>query len=150
LQEQTPDKFSSKDATTTTTFRLNLDIEDAPIFSKVTDYTAFRGQDIIPTFDDIIASEELKDTDEWEQRDYRDPFPDIPINRVKAPYDNTDQYLYTHFELMRQDFLIPLQKAVKGYKEVFNYAKNHEDVGVAMEQVSQQRPYRLYEHVSKN
>ncbi|KAL9548420.1 hypothetical protein MBANPS3_005688 [Mucor bainieri] len=148
----TTDKFSTREAsaTTTTTFKLNMDIEDAPVFSKVTDYTAFRNQDIVPDFEQIVGCDELKDPEEWEARGWRDPFPDVPINRVKAPYDSTDEYLYTHFELMRQDFLIPLQKAVRGYKEVFNYAKSQEDVGVAMEQVSQQRPYRLYEHVHLN
>ncbi|KAK4512223.1 uncharacterized protein ATC70_003759 [Mucor velutinosus] len=148
-QEYTADKFSTRE-TSATTFRLNLDIEDAPVFSKVTDYTAFRKQDIVPDFEQIVACDELKDPEEWESRGWRDPFPDVPINRVKTPYDTIDEYLYTHFELMRQDFLIPLQKAVRGYKVAFNYAKNQEDVGVAMEQVSQQRPYRLYEHVHLN
>jgi hypothetical protein len=144
-----PDKFSSREPTAT--FRLNLDIEDAPVFSKVTDYTAFRNQEVVPDFDDIITAEEIKDPEEWENRHYRDPFPDVPINRVKAPYDSTDQYLYTHFELMRQDFLIPLQRAVKGYKEVYNYSKGKEDLGEAMEsQSSRQLPYRLYEHVSNS
>ncbi|OAD02352.1 hypothetical protein MUCCIDRAFT_143979 [Mucor lusitanicus CBS 277.49] len=147
--EYTADKFSTRE-TSATTFKLNLDIEDAPVFAKVTDYTAFRNQDIVPDFEQIVACDELKDPEEWESRGWRDPFPDVPINRVKAPYDTVDQYLYTHFELMRQDFLIPLQKAVRGYKEVFNYAKSQEDVGVAMEQVSQQKPYRLYEHVHLN
>lgn len=145
--EYTADKFSTRE-TSATTFKLNLDIEDAPVFSKVVDHTAFRNQDIVPNFEQIVACDELKDPEEWESRGWRDPFPDVPVNRVKAPYNNVDEYLYTHFELMRQDFLIPLQKAVRGYKEVYNYAKNQEDVGVAMEQVPQQRPYRLYEHVS--
>ncbi|KAI8647890.1 RNA helicase [Parasitella parasitica] len=144
------DKFSTREPEATTTFRLNMDIEDAPIFSKVTDYTAFRGQDIIPNFEQIVIAEELRDPNEWDQRNYRDPFPDVPVNRVKQPYDSTDQYLYTHFELMRQDFLIPLQKAVKGYKEVFNDTNINDDAGISMEQVSQQRPYRLYEHVHLN
>lgn len=141
----TPDKFSSREATTT--FRLNVDIDDTPVFSKVTDYTSFRDQEIIPDFDDIISAEELKDPEEWANRDYRMPFPDVPINRVKQPYGSVDQYLYTHFELMRQDFLIPLQKAVKAYKEVYSYTKSKDDQGVAMENVSNQQPYRLYEHV---
>ncbi|EPB87088.1 hypothetical protein HMPREF1544_06112 [Mucor circinelloides 1006PhL] len=148
-ESHTPDKFSTREISATT-FKLNLDIEDAPVFSKVTDYTAFRDQEIVPDFEQIVACDELKDPEEWEARGWRDPFPDVPVNRVKAPYESIDQYLYTHFELMRQDFLIPLQKAVRGYKEVFNYAKNQEDVGVAMEQASQQRPYRLYEHVHLN
>jgi hypothetical protein len=144
-----PDKFSSREPDSAATFRLNLEIEDAPVFSKVVDYTAFRNQQVVPDFDDIITAEEIKNPEEWENRDYRDPFPDVPVNLVKAPYDSADQYLYTHFELMRQDFLIPLQRAVKGYKEVYNYSKEKEDVGEAMEsQSSSQKPYRLYEHVS--
>lgn len=127
---------------------MNLEIDDQPIFAKVTDYTAFREQEIIPDFDDIITKVEIKDPDEWDARHYSDPFPDVPVNRVKAPYDSIDQYLYTHFELMRQDFLIPLQQAVKSYKEVYNYSKYKVDVGEAMESVSAQKPYRLYEHVS--
>lgn len=139
-------KFSTKEKAT---FKLNMDIEDVPVFSKVTDYTAFRKQDIIPDYDDIITAEELKDPEVWENRNFRTPLPDIPINRIKTPYDNTDQYLYTHFELMRQDFLIPLQKAVKAYKEVYNYTKTKDDQGAAMETASNQQPYRLYEHVRK-
>ncbi|KAG2233421.1 hypothetical protein INT48_007451 [Thamnidium elegans] len=140
-------KFSSGE---TAVFRLNMDMDDTPVFSKVVDYTAFRNQDIIPDYDDIITAEELKDPEVWENRNFRTPFPDIPINRIKTPYDNADQYLYTHFELMRQDFLIPLQKAVKAYKEVYNYTKTKDDQGLAMETASNQQPYRLYEHVRLN
>lgn len=126
---------------------MNLEIDDQPIFAKVTDYSSFRTQEIIPDFDSIITNEEIKDPEEWESRHWKDPFPDIPVNRVKTPYESVDQYLYTHFELMRQDFLIPLQQAVKSYKEVYNYSKDKADVGEAMESVSAQKPYRLYEHV---
>ncbi|KAI9485981.1 MAG: RNA helicase [Benjaminiella poitrasii] len=143
-----PGRFSTKD-TATTTFRLNMEIDDIPVFTKVTDYTSFRTQNIIPDYDDIITAEELKDPDEWDNRSYRDPLPGIPINRVKAPYANADQYLYTHFELMRQDFLIPLQKAVKAYKEAHSNVKG-DDVGEAMEVLSFQKPFRLYEHVHLN
>jgi hypothetical protein len=144
-ENATPDRFSTKESTTT--FRLNLEIDDTPVFSKVTDYTSFCDKHIIPDFDDIITAEELKEPEEWENRDYRLPFPDIPVNRVKAPYDSVDQYLHTHFELMRHDFLIPLQKAVKAYKEMYNHAKTKEDQGTAMETASSQQSYRLYEHV---
>lgn len=149
-ENESTGRFSSREAATTT-FRLNLEIDDdTPIFSKVTDYSSYRDQHVIPDFDDIITAEELKDPEEWENRDYRLPLPDIPVNRVKAPYDSVEQYLYTHFELMRNDFLIPLQKAVKAYKEVYNYTKNAQDQGAAMEAASNQQPYRLYEHVSMN
>ena len=55
--------------------------------------------------------------------------------------------MYTHFELMRNDCLIPLQKAVKAYKEVYGHTKTKEDQGAAMEAGYSQQPYRLYEHV---
>lgn len=90
----------------------------------------------------------MKEPEERENRDYRLPFPDVPVNRVKASYDSVSQYLYTHFELMRHDFLIHLQKAVKAYKEVYNFTKSQEDQGAAMETASNQQPYRLYEHVT--
>ncbi|KAI7906448.1 RNA helicase [Cokeromyces recurvatus] len=147
-QDVHPGRFSTKD-TSTATFRLNMEIEDDPVFTKVVDYTSFRTQTIIPEYDDILIADELKDPEEWENRHYRDPLPGIPINHVKSPYDSTDQYLYTHFELMRQDFLIPLQKAVKAYKETLNSIKS-DDVGEAMEILSFQKPFRLYEHVHLN
>ncbi|KAI8977492.1 RNA helicase [Mycotypha africana] len=137
------DKFSSKSATAT--FRLNSEVDDDPQFSEVIDYTAFRQQEVIPDFDDIIVEE-----DENEGRSFRDPLPNIPINKVKSSYDSIEQYLYTHFELMRQDFLIPLQKAIKAYKADYDLVKDKEDISLSMEGLSAQRPYRLYEHVHLN
>ncbi|RCI07258.1 NFX1-type zinc finger-containing protein 1 [Rhizopus stolonifer] len=150
---QEPGKFSTKEFTAeTTTFRLNFDIDDeTPTFSKVTDYSSYRTQNVVPDYEDIITAEQLKDPQEWENRHFRDPFPDVPVNLVKQPYESVEQYLYTHFELMRQDFLIPLQNAVKSYKEVYHATKDADDVGIAMENAaSYQRPYRLYEHVGLN
>lgn len=144
--EQHVSRFSSRDEEGPT-FRLNLEIDDQPVFTKVTDFTSFRDKEIIPDFESIILKEEVKDPDEWDNRHFSDPFPEVPVNRVKHPYDSVDQYLYTHFELMRQDFLIPLQQAVKSYKEVYNDSKDKADVGEAMENASAQKPYRLYEHV---
>ncbi|OBZ89249.1 NFX1-type zinc finger-containing protein 1 [Choanephora cucurbitarum] len=151
-EDEHHNKFSTKDFTAeTTTFRLNFDIDETPTFSKVTDYSSFRKQNVVPDFDDVIINPELKDPEEWANVTHRDPFPEVPVNRIKQPYDSVEQYLYTHFELMRQDFLIPLQNAVKSYKEVYHATKDADDVGVAMENSSSyQKPYRLYEHVGLN
>jgi hypothetical protein len=43
-------------------------------------------------------------------------YPHVPVNCIKDAYKSVDHYLATHFELMRQDSLIPLQKAVQSYR----------------------------------
>ncbi|KAG1185790.1 hypothetical protein G6F36_006673 [Rhizopus arrhizus] len=143
--EQSSGRFSNIKEPTAT-FRLNLDIPDAPVFSKVVDYSSFRDQEIVPDYDDIMMTTA---TDEFD--DYRMPIPDVPVNQVRSPYESAEQYLYTHYELMRHDFLIPLRNAVKGYKKDYAAIKGKEDLSVAMEKLAPaQKPFRLYEHVQLN
>ncbi|CAO3703460.1 unnamed protein product [Rhizopus stolonifer] len=85
-----------------------------------------------------------------EDTDYRSPVPNVPVNQLRAPYDNVEKYLYTHYELMKHDYLIPLRNAVKGYKEDYAAIKG-KDISAAMEKMqSFQKPFRLYEHVQLN
>ncbi|KAF9088708.1 hypothetical protein BGX27_002653, partial [Mortierella sp. AM989] len=57
-------------------------------------------QSICPTVTDI------------EQED----FPDPPENIVHKAYDSTEQYLETHFRLLRADCIIPVRSAIRLYK----------------------------------
>ncbi|KAI8979973.1 RNA helicase [Pilobolus umbonatus] len=143
------DRYSKKEPET---FKLNFDISEEPVFTKVTDYNTFRSTEIIPEYEDIMCPEDYD-----ENRDYRDPLPDIPINRIKSPYNSVDEYLYTQHELMRHDFLIPLQRAVKAYKKSHSISTERKaldntlDMGIMMENMSiGQQPFRLYEHIHLN
>ncbi|KAI7869110.1 P-loop containing nucleoside triphosphate hydrolase protein [Spinellus fusiger] len=98
-------------------FKLNTEIPDRPFFTEKVEYSTYRDRSIIPNPKDVMIEEQ----DILFQRKYQskrlDPIFHIPINRVSGAYDSVDQYLYTHFELMRQDCLIPLQKAVQSYRK---------------------------------
>ncbi|KAF9992857.1 hypothetical protein BGZ79_002558, partial [Entomortierella chlamydospora] len=60
----------------------------------------FRFQSICPTIMDI------------EEED----FPDPPENIVHKAYDSTEQYLETHFRLLRADCIIPVRSAIRLYR----------------------------------
>lgn len=51
--EQSSGRFSNIKEPTAT-FRLNLDIPDAPVFSKVVDYSSFRDQEIVPDRKSVV------------------------------------------------------------------------------------------------
>ncbi|CAG8649688.1 13822_t:CDS:10 [Funneliformis caledonium] len=60
----------------------------------------FRAIPIIPTEKEILA-----------------PQPeDIPINRIDKPYDSMDEYLETHYKLLREDCLRPLRKGIQFFR----------------------------------
>ncbi|KAF9183496.1 hypothetical protein BGZ51_003999 [Haplosporangium sp. Z 767] len=60
----------------------------------------FRFQSICPTEDDINDDE----------------YPDPPENIVHMAYDSTEQYLETHFQLLRADCIMPVRDAIRAYR----------------------------------
>ncbi|KAF9916765.1 NFX1-type zinc finger-containing protein 1 [Lobosporangium transversale] len=60
----------------------------------------FRFQSICPTYNDIDADE----------------YPDPPENIIHRGYDSTEQYLHTHFELLRADCILPVRFAIRSYR----------------------------------
>ncbi|KAI8367542.1 P-loop containing nucleoside triphosphate hydrolase protein [Radiomyces spectabilis] len=151
-------RFSNKDKDIVT-FRLNPDIvdDDSSVFTKVVNYEDFRNESIVPDREDILKPEEpepANDPDDiWAAPPQRKRFgviPHLPINQVRGSYSSVDEYLYTHFELMRHDILIPLQRAVKSYREFVdrrNYTPFEDFNGTAS---NLPRDFRLYEKVHLN
>ncbi|KAI8077729.1 RNA helicase [Halteromyces radiatus] len=135
----------------TTSFKLNTDIAgDEPIFAPVTDFTLFRHKPVIPLADDVLYPSTYYN--ELEER--QDGFlPNVPVNCVNGPYQSVDHYLATHFELMRQDSLIPLQKAVQGYRSTLSLDKHTDlfgDLPTSDPPVHHPQNYRIYERVQLN
>ncbi|KAF9556582.1 hypothetical protein EC968_008163 [Mortierella alpina] len=60
----------------------------------------FRNQSICPTDSDINE----------------DTYPDPPENIVHKAYDSTEQYLETHFRLLRADCTLPVRDAIRNYR----------------------------------
>jgi len=60
----------------------------------------FRHQSICPTDADINE----------------DTYPDPPENIVHKAYDSTEQYLETHFRLLRADCTLPVRDAIRNYR----------------------------------
>jgi hypothetical protein len=139
----------------TTSFKLNTDISSSsntqqPVFSQVTDYTLFRDKPVVPLGDDILYPQTFVN----EPEDYggrRLMYPYVPINCIKGAYQSVDHYLATHFELMRQDSLIPLQKAVQSYRSSMQKPAStlFEDLpDPAATAATGARDFRLYERVN--
>ncbi|KAG0196215.1 hypothetical protein BGX28_010420, partial [Mortierella sp. GBA30] len=61
----------------------------------------FRNQSICPT--DIDINEDM--------------YPEPPENIVHKAYDSTEQYLETHFRLLRADCVIPVRDAIRSYRD---------------------------------
>jgi len=61
----------------------------------------FRFQSINPTEDDINS----------------DNYPDPPEHITHKPYDSTEQYLETQFQLLRADCILPVRGAVRAYRD---------------------------------
>ncbi|CAO3615021.1 unnamed protein product [Cunninghamella blakesleeana] len=140
-----------------TTFKLNTnDIDNEPIFSQVTNYSLFRNIPVIPLPDDILYPQVYIDEfdDSSDTKKNSKGFPNIPVNWIHGAYQSIDHYLYTHFELMRQDFLIPLQKAVKNYKAAVEVQKRSKIFSEDYDQLEKDqqvfKDYRLYEQVQLN
>ena len=134
----------------TVTFKLNAEIPNQPFFTEEVDYTSIQRRSIIPEPEDILDMDDTPYDQPHSASDRRfQPLPRIPINRVNGEYESAEQYLYTHFELMRNDALIPLRNAVKYYKE--SISRNKEDPSFADRPDAQpMRRFRLYEHVSSS
>ncbi|KAI9014572.1 RNA helicase [Phycomyces nitens] len=133
-------------------FKLNTEIPDRPVFVEKVDFSSYRSKPIVPDPAEIMQgpAKAIISNDRG-RRD--DTIPNIPINHVRGPYESTDEYLYTHFELMRQDCLIPLQKAVQSYRLTADKPKDKLGLSMSDDQadtVSLSRDYRLYEHVHLN
>ncbi|KAI9302511.1 RNA helicase [Cunninghamella echinulata] len=139
-----------------TTFKLNTNVDNEPIFSQVTDYTLFRNKPVIPHADDILYPQIHFDEFAERSDNKKDSkgYPNIPVNHIQGAYKSIDHYLYTHFELMRQDFLIPLQKAVKSYKATLETQERLKIFSDDIDQLENKQPtyrdYRLYEQVQLN
>ncbi|KAL0081247.1 RNA helicase [Phycomyces blakesleeanus] len=146
---RSPERFSHPDQVV---FKLNTEIPDRPIFVEKVDFASYRSKPIVPDPAEIMQGPpQVPVSNDRGRRDER--IPHIPVNHVRGPYESTDEYLYTHFELMRQDCLIPLQKAVQSYRLTADKPKDK--LGLAMsddqvETVALSRDYRLYEHVRLN
>ncbi|KAI9493210.1 RNA helicase [Zychaea mexicana] len=129
------------------TFKLNADIPDKVFFTQEVDFTSIQHKPIIPEPEDILQEEDPMVSATHGQK--FQPLPNIPVNRVNGSYESPEQYLYTHFELMRNDLLIPLRNAVKYYKESVTRLKN--DPSYADHPEAQPiRGFRAYEHVRLN
>ncbi|KAG0050771.1 hypothetical protein BGZ83_004460 [Gryganskiella cystojenkinii] len=61
----------------------------------------FRFQSVSPTKDDINADE----------------YPEPEENIVHRAYDSTNQYIETHFRLLRADCIIPVRSAIRSYRD---------------------------------
>lgn len=42
---------------------------------------------------------------------------DIPVNNIDGPYESLDEYLKTHYELLREDCLRPLREGIRLFRE---------------------------------
>ncbi|CAG8842473.1 5721_t:CDS:2, partial [Gigaspora margarita] len=86
-------------------------------FKKPKKDTGFRSIPIIPTSKEIL--EEHPD--------------DLPINKLDGYYESMDEYLETHYRLMREDCIRSLREGIKRLKSFDKEANN--DI-------------RIYEHVN--
>ncbi|CAB4422693.1 unnamed protein product [Rhizophagus irregularis] len=67
----------------------------------VTEKKGFRAIPIIPTEKELLG-----------------PRPeDIPVNNIDGPYESLDEYLKTHYELLREDCLRPLREGIRLFRE---------------------------------
>ncbi|KAI8072336.1 P-loop containing nucleoside triphosphate hydrolase protein [Gongronella butleri] len=156
-----PQQALHHEALTSLTFKLNTDLYEQPVFEPVDNESHFRQQPVVPFGDDILYPR--ASPEEWappaDPYTKPQPLPHIPINIVKGPYKSVDHYLATHFELMRQDALIPLQKAVFSYRasvapneapqSLFDKL-NDTDLVPTAAPAHIARDFRLYEHVHLN
>ncbi|KAG0166066.1 NFX1-type zinc finger-containing protein 1 [Apophysomyces sp. BC1034] len=141
--EHTTSRYSSREPTT---FRLNTEIPDEAYFAEVVDYASYKDKQIVPEAHEILQPLEAED-ERPSYRRRRGQIPHIPVNRVRGPYESTEQYLYTHFELMRQDCLMPLQKAVRSYRAAISEESNNTE---SAEPAPPFPGFRLYEYVHLN
>ncbi|KAI7881845.1 P-loop containing nucleoside triphosphate hydrolase protein [Lichtheimia hyalospora FSU 10163] len=136
------------------TFKLNFDVGDErAYFTQDVDYNSYRTRSVVPEADDILHADD--DLLEY----HRGTLPNVPVNRVHGSYKSIEEYLYTHFELMRTDLLIPLQKAVKTYRKSINKVDQVnllEDASFTAQNSMDTpappppRAFRVYEHVRLN
>ncbi|GES83506.1 DEAD box helicase [Rhizophagus clarus] len=61
----------------------------------------FRAIPIIPTEKELLAPQPR----------------DIPVNKIDGPYESLDEYLETHYELLREDCLRPLRQGIQLLRE---------------------------------
>ncbi|KAG0316579.1 hypothetical protein BGZ99_006826, partial [Dissophora globulifera] len=70
-------------------------------------------------------------------------FPDPPENIVHKAYDSTEQYIETHFQLLRADCIIPVRDAIRLYRfgavddnEMMVYKHNPRDLRIGIKFLS--------------
>ncbi|ORX48781.1 P-loop containing nucleoside triphosphate hydrolase protein [Hesseltinella vesiculosa] len=164
--QHTGHQGQAHEALATSTFKLNADLDEEPVFVSVEDNSLFRQRPVVPQSDDILYPQQIME--DWiSPSGFGDPstahppgaIPSVPVNLVHGKYRSTDQYLDTHFELMRQDTLIPLQKAVKSYRatvapkaapppDLFDQLQVTQTAASGVPPISS--GFRLYEHVHLN
>ncbi|SAL94784.1 hypothetical protein [Absidia glauca] len=126
---------------------------------------------VIPISDDILYPQtNVNESEDYGER--RLMYPHVPINCVNVDltdvwswfhtreiqilcyaYQSVDHYLATHFELMRQDSLIPLQKAVQSYRSSGQKPSStlfEDQPDPATTAYTGTRDFRLYERVQLN
>ena len=64
----------------------------------------------IPTADEILDKDNGDDDDDDDEDDGNAV--DVPVNRVDRPWKSKEDYLRTHYELLREDAIAPLRDAV--------------------------------------
>ncbi|KAI9318931.1 P-loop containing nucleoside triphosphate hydrolase protein [Dichotomocladium elegans] len=147
-------RFSKEHSDNIRTFKLNADVGNQRYFTEQVDYSSFRDRSVVPTQEDIL--EEPEETTYQDEPQRYGQVPNVPINRVRGPYDSPEQYLYTQFELMRNDALIPLRNAVRSYRESCHPVEEvdffADNMGTPRAPATSQsfRLFRKYEHVRLN
>lgn len=66
----------------------------------------------IPTTGEILAKEDGDNEDDEDGNAV-----DIPVNMIDAPWGSKENYLRTHYELLREDAIAPLRDAVAAVQE---------------------------------
>ncbi|RHZ60861.1 hypothetical protein Glove_350g174 [Diversispora epigaea] len=101
--------------------------------------TGFRSIPVIPTHKEIISFP---------------PPESIPINKIETPYSSIEEYLETHYKLLREDCIRPLREGIEDYiypKEDVKAKDNVKD-GVKDDSnklIDPRRPsLRIYENIN--
>ncbi|ORY97819.1 P-loop containing nucleoside triphosphate hydrolase protein [Syncephalastrum racemosum] len=149
----TPDaRYSSRD-NNTQPFHLNFNIHSEgpiPSMDEPVEYSSFRRTSVIPEAKELLPPDKDDYGGEWDayadEEAYQSQKHTIPYNRIEGAYDSVDHYLYTHFELMRKDNLIPMQNAIRSYRATVK--QNNITDSDNQEVLLSGRQFRLYEHVT--
>ncbi len=54
--------------------------------------------------------------------------PDLKPNKITGCYESKSEYLKTHFELMKEDFVYPLRTALQSFRDAYNISHDRKEL----------------------